>query len=140
MSTSGGPGQGITLALSSDTTISRLRSLQLPELSSEPVDFTGLSDLNYFQFLAASLSDGGVLVAEMYFNSEIDRPNLRVVQNATVTFAKQTPGSTAGATLTGSGFVIGVGMPTAITGEPLIETLTFKFDGVGTPPTFTKEQ
>ena len=139
MSATGGPGQGLTLSLSVDTTISRLRNIQLPEWSTDPVDFTGLSDLDFYKFLAATLVDGGVFTAECYFNTEIARPTPRVVQTATITFAKQNALSAAAAVLSGSGFVIGVGYPNAAVGEPMIEQITFKFDGIETKPTFVPE-
>jgi hypothetical protein len=139
MSTTGGPGQGLTLGLSQDQTLSRLRNIQLPEWATDPVDFTGLSDLEWFRFLSASLVDGGIFSAELYFNSEIARPTPRLVQTATITFALQTAGNTTPAVLSGSGFVIGVGYPNASVGEPMIETLTFKFDGIDVVPTFTAE-
>ena len=139
MSTTGGPGQGLTLALSTDTVLSRLRNVQLPNWSTDAVDFTGLSDLEWFQYLGATLKDGGVVTADAYFNSEIVRPTLRVVQDITITFAIQTAGNTTNAVLTGSGFVIDVGFPSAAVGEPMIETIAFRFDGRGTPPAFTAE-
>lgn len=139
MSATGGPGQGTTLGLSVDTTLSRLRSIQLPEHSTEGVDFTGLDQQEWFQYIAATLKDGGVFVAEMYFNSEISLPTLRTVQTATITLPKQTPASVAGATLVGSGFVVNLGLPNAVIGEPLIQTVTFRFDGIGTVPTWTPE-
>ena len=139
MSLTGGPGQGLTLALSEDTVISRLRNIQLPEHSTDPVDFTGLSDVDWFRYLAATLVDGGVFTAECYFDTEIARPTPRLVQTAIITFAKQTAASAAGAILTGSGFVVGVGYPNVAVGEPMIEAITFKFDGIEIPPTFTPE-
>ena len=139
MATTGGPGQGLTLSLSVDATLSRLRSIQLPEWSTEPVDFTGLSDLEWFQYLAASLKDGGIFNAELYMNTEIVVPTVRVVQEATITFAKQTPASANGAVLTGSGFIVGVGFPFASVGEPMIQPVTFKYDGIDTKPTFVPE-
>ena len=139
MSTTGGPGQGLTLALSGDTSLSRLRNIQLPTWATDPVDFTGLSDLDWFRYLAATLVDGGVFTAESYFNTEIPRPTPRLVQTATITFAKQTPDSVASAILSGSGFVVEVGYPAVAMGEPMIETVTFKFDGISIPPAFSIE-
>ena len=139
MSLLGGPGQGGVLALSLDTTISRVRSIQLPDWSTEPVDFTGLSDLEWFQFIAATLKNGGLLVAECYFNTEIARPSVRVVQQATYTFPIQTAGNGTAGVLVGSGFVTNVGFPNAAVGEPMMETISFQFDGVGTKPSYTTE-
>lgn len=139
MSTTGGPGQGLTLALSVDATLSRLRSIQLPDWVTEPVDFTGLSELDWFNFLAATLQDGGQFTAEFYLNTEIALPTLRTVQEATITFAKQTPGSASGAIITGSGFITRLGHPNAVTGEPLIQTLDFKYDGIDTNPSWALE-
>ena len=102
MSTRGGPGQGTTLGLSVDTTIARIRSLQLPSWATQPVDFTGLSDLDWFAFLAADLQDGGTVVAEMYFDTELALPTLRTIQVATLTLPIQTPGNTTPATIVGS--------------------------------------
>ena len=139
MSTTGGPGQGLTLSLSGDTTISRVRTVQLPEVATQEVDFTGLDELEWFQFLAATLKDGGALVAEMFMNTEIARPTVRLVQVATVTFAKQTTGSASGAQLTGSGFITSLGYPAVAIGEPLLERIVFKFDNIGTKLAYTPE-
>ena len=139
MSTKGGVGQGLTASLSVDSTISRLRSVQLPEFVMEPVDFSGLSDLTWMCFLPASLTDPGSAVLEMFMNSEIARPTMGTVQVLTITFPIQTAGNTTNATLSASGFITNLAYPNAAIAEPLIETVTFKLDGNGTTPAFTLE-
>ena len=139
MSQLGGPGQGGVLALTLDSVISRVRSIQLPEWSTEPVDFTGLSDLDWFRFVGATLKDGGLLVAECYMDTEIQRPTIRAVQTATYTFPFQNAVNDIGATLIGSGFVTGVSYPNAAVGEPQMETISFKFDGISVLPAYTVE-
>ena len=139
MSTKGGPGQGATLGLSVDTTLSRLRSIQLPNHSTEPVDFSGLSDTTWFCFLAASLKNGGQFVAEMYMNSEIAIPTVGTVQTATITLPIQTSGNGTAWDIEGTGFITDLGLPNAAVGEPLIQTVTFQFDGNTTAPTVTIE-
>lgn len=139
MSQKGGPGQGTTLSLSVDTTLARLRTLQAPAWTTAPVDFTGLSDLQWFCLLAADLKDGGAFVADMYFDSEIATPTVRQLQIATITYPIQTAGNAVNAILSGSGFVTQLGFPASLVGEPLIQTLTFQFDGDTQPPAFTLE-
>lgn len=141
MSVIGGPGQGLTLALDVDTTLSRLDSVQLPSWVTEQVDFTGLSELDWFQFIGATLQNGGEFRSEHFFNTEIAVPTLRVVQVATITFAKQTPANATGGILSGTGFLTEVGWPNADTGQPLMQSLAFAFDGGagGTVPTWVPE-
>lgn len=139
MSTTGGPGQGGTVALSVDTVISRVRSIQLPEWVCAEVDFTGLSELDWFQFLPANLKDGNTAVVEMFHNSEIALPTVRLIQDITLTLPIQTDGNLNPATVTGSGFVTSLQLPGMVTGEPMMQVFTFRFDNVGTAPTYTAE-
>lgn len=139
MSTKGGPGQGATLGLSVDTTLSRLRSIQLPNHTTEPVDFSGLADTTWFCFLAATLKNGGQFTAEMYHNTEIAIPTVGTIQTATITLPLQTSGNGTQWSLQGTGFVVDLGLPNAAIGEPLIQTIVFQFDGDGTAPTVTIE-
>lgn len=139
MSVKGGPGQGTTLSLSIDTTIARLRNIQPPAWSSGPVDFTGLADLEWFCLLAANLKDGGAFTADLYYDTEIVLPTLKVVQTATITWPIQTDGNTVKAALVGSGFVTQLGFAAAAVGEPLIQPIAFQFDGDTVPPAYTVE-
>lgn len=139
MSVKGGPGQGGSFSLSVDTTLSRIRSVQLPSHSTDPVDFTGLSDLDWFCLLAANLKNGGVAIVEMYHNTEIVEPTVRVQQTATILLPIQTSGNANPQTLTGSGFVIELGLPNMAVGEPMIQTVAFQFDANGVNPSITPE-
>lgn len=139
MSVKGGPGQGATLALTGDTAIMRLRTLQLPDWLSEAVDFSGLSDLVWLCFLPANLIDGGQFIAEFYHDTEMAVPTNNLVQDATITLPIQTAGNTTPWDLVGSGFVTNLGLPQAVIGEPLISTTTFKYDGLGTVPLISLE-
>jgi hypothetical protein len=139
MSTTGGVGQGVTLSLSVDTVIARVRNVQMPEWITDAVDFSGLNNLDWMQFIAGGLADPGAFVAELFFDTEIALPTIREVQVATFTFPVQTAGNSTLASLTGSGFLISVGWPNAAIAEPMLQSLTFKYDGVGTAPAFTLE-
>ena len=139
MSNTGGVGQGGTVSLSGDTTLSRVRSIQLPEWVTAEVDFTGLDELDWFQFLPANLKDGQTCVVVMFHNSEIAIPTIRLVQTITLTLPKQTPGSSSGAVVSGSGFITSLQLPGMVTGDPMMQLFTFRFDNVGTPPSYTPE-
>lgn len=139
MSILGGPGQGLTMSLDVDTTLSRLDTIQLPSWSTEAVDFTGLSELDWFQKIGATLQDGGQFRSEHFFNSEINIPTLRIVQVASITFPLQNVASGGPGFLTGSGFIVELGWPSADTGQPMMQSLAFEYDGVGTPPVWSPE-
>lgn len=139
MTCKGSTGSGVTLSLSVDTTIAKIRSVQLPEWMAEAVDFTGLSNTSWMCFIPGSPADPGQFVAELYFDSEIAIPTINAVQTATFTFPIQTSGNAVNATLAGSGFVTGLGWPNTAVSEAMTQTLTFKFDGNGTVPAFTLE-
>lgn len=135
----GGTGQGVTLALSIDETIGSVRSLQMPEWVTDAVDFSSLSNTDWMCFLPASLADPGTFTAEIFFDSDLTPPSLRIIQTATITFPIQTVGNVVSAILTGSGFITSLGFPNAAIAEPLIQTITFKYDGEGVVPAFTTE-
>ena len=135
----GGVGQGVTLSLSIDDVIARVRSVQMPEWITEAVDFSALEDLSWMKFLPAGLVDPGSFIAELYFDTTIVLPTLRVVQDAVFTFPIEEVGNATVATLTGSGFLIGIGFPNAAIAEPMMQSLTFKYDGNTVPPAFTLE-
>ena len=142
MSCVGGVGQGVTLSLDVDGLAVGVRSLQMPEWVSEAVDFSSLDNSDWMCFLPASLADPGIFTAEIYFQTEQDLPSLKLVQVATITFPIQDAlgaGNVAKASLVGSGFVTSVGFPNAAIAEPMITTMSFKYDGNGTVPAFTKE-
>ena len=94
MAAYGGPGQGSQLILSVDAVIGRIRGLQLPSWTSPEVDFSALSDLIWFQFLPATLSDGGVFVAEIYLDTDIVLPTVRTPQLSEIRLPIQTAGNT----------------------------------------------
>lgn len=139
MSCSGGVGQGVTLGLSIDTVIGRVRNVQMPEWLAEAVDFSALDNVDWMCFLPGSLADPGQFVAEVYFDTTIAIPTVNLIQVATFTFPIQNSSNGTKATLTGSGFVTGLGFPNAAIAEPLIQTITFKYDGNGTVPAFSLE-
>ena len=139
MPTIGGVGQGVTLSLSVDTVIARVRNVQMPEWIADAVDFTSLDELTWMLFLPGSPADPGQFIAELYMDTTLAIPTLRTIQTATFTFPIQDSANATVATLTGSGFITGLGWPNAAVAEPLIQPLTFKFDGNGTGPAFTLE-
>ncbi len=139
MACKGSTGSGVTLSLSIDTTIARIRSVQLPEWLAEAVDFTGLGNTDWMCFVPGNPADPGSFTAELFFDSEIAIPTINLVQVATFTFPIQTTGNTTNATLTGTGFVTGLGWPNAAVGGPVLQSGTFKVDGGSAPPAFTLE-
>ena len=90
-------------------------------------------------FLPANLADGGTAVAEFYTDTEMVEPTISAVQVATIELPIQTAGNATKWTLTGSGFITSIARARAVTGEPLIKTVTFKFDGFETFPAVTLE-
>lgn len=135
----GGVGQGVTLGLSVDSVIGRVRSLQMPEWILDAVDFSSLGELDWMTFLPGGLADPGAFVADIYFDSTIVIPTLKIIQIATITFPVQVTGNSVLATLTGSGFNTGIGWPNAAVADPLMRQLTFKYDGNSQKPAFTVE-
>lgn len=139
MACKGSTGSGVTLTLSVDTTIAKVRSAQLPDWVIEAVDFTGLSDLNWMCFIPGSPADPGAFSADLFLNTELAIPTLKVVQIATFTFPIQTPSNAVNATLSGSGFLTSVGWGSAVVNDPMVMPISFKFDGNSQPPSFTLE-
>lgn len=135
----GSVGQGTTLSLSIDSVIGKVRSVQMPEWLAEAVDFSALDNTDWMCFKPGSLADPGTFTAEVYFDSEIDVPTVNLVQVATFTFPIQTGSNTTAATLVGSGFITGLAFPNAAIAEPMVQTITFKFDGESVVPAFTLE-
>lgn len=132
-------GQGTILTLSVDTIIGSVRNVQMPTWITEAVDFSGLENLDWMCFLPAGLSDPGSFTAEIFLDTTIVIPSIRVVQVATFTFPLTIGTNTTAATLSGSGFITEIGWPNAAIAEPQMQSVTFKYDGNGTPPAFTLE-
>lgn len=132
-------GQGTVISLSSDTTIGRVRTLQLPEWLAPRVDFTSLDEVNWMAFLPGSPTDPGQAVSDIFFDPTIAIPTIRLVQTLTVTFPIMTTGNTTNAVLSGSGFVTNISWGNVASAQPVMRGFTFAFDGIGTPPVFTIE-
>ena len=135
----GGVGQGVTLSLSVDSVIGRVRSVQMPEWALDPVDFSSLSELDWMVFLPGGLADPGAFQADIYFDSTIAIPTLKIIQVATFVFPVQVAGNSVLATLTGSGFITSIPWMNAAIAEPMMRGIGFKYDGNGTKPAFTLE-
>lgn len=140
MSDLGIVGQGLVVSFSADTSIGRVRSIQLPEYLAPRVDFTSLGETNFMRFLPGSPTDPGQAVLDVYFDTGIVLPRLRIIQTMTVTLPIQTPGNTTNATFTGSGFFTALGLGNAQSAQPLMRGMTFSLDGDPEGlPTFTPE-
>ena len=139
MGCAGITGQGTALSLSVDTTIAEIRSIQLPEWLSEAVDFSGIEDVDWMAWKPSDLADGGEFVAELFMDTTIAPVTLFAIQTATITFPIQVAGNATNATLTGSGWVRSIGFPNAAVNEPMVQAITFKFDGCTVVPAFTVE-
>ena len=133
MTCKGSTGLGATLALSVDTTIAKIRNIQLPEFVGEAIDFTGL-DAGALQ-----ISDPGVCSWEMFYDSDLVLPTLQLVQTCTIQFPIQTAGNTTKANLVFSGFITSLGWANANVNEPIMQTCTFKLDGNSQVPAYSIE-
>ena len=139
MTCKGSTGLGATLALSVDTTIAKIRNIQLPEFVGDAIDFTGLDASNFMCFLPSKLSDPGVCSWEMFYDSDLVLPTLQLVQTCTIQFPIQTAGNTTKANLVFSGFITSLGWANANVNEPIMQTCTFKLDGNSQVPAYSIE-
>ncbi len=135
----GGVGQGTTLGLSIDAIIGRVRTLQMPEWILDAVDFSSLQETDWMVFLPGGLADPGSFIADIYLDTTIVIPTLKVIQLATITFPIQVAGNAVQATLIGSGFITGIGWPQASIADPMMRQITFKYDGNGSTPAYSLE-
>ena len=139
MTCKGSTGSGVTLTLSVDATIAKIRNVQLPEWLIQAVDFTGLSNVDWMCSIPGAPKDPGGFSAELFLDTEIALPTVGAIQVATFTIPVQTAGNAVPATLSGSGFISGLGFGNAELNQPLLQTMAFRFDGNGTPPAWTLE-
>ena len=135
----GGVGQGVTLSLSIDAIIGRIRQVQMPAWALDPVDFSSLSEVDWMVFLPGGLADPGLFNADLYFDSTIAIPTLKIIQLATFVFPIQVAGNAVQATLVGSGFINEIAWPNAAIADPMMRSISFKYDGNGTKPAFSLE-
>ena len=131
----GTTGQGTTVTLTTAGAVACVRSITLPTWSMESIDASCLSDTGYGKKIAGDLVDAGTvqITAVLEVGSGLESPT---GDQDTITIQLPTDGETAGAALTGTGFISEVTGPSIEIGSLLEKTITFTFDGM-TGPTFS---
>lgn len=124
-------GNGTTLSLDVDGVIAYVRSLDMPNWEAEAVDFTSLDNVDWMCFKTGGLADPGDFVAEFFADPETALPQMHITQLATIVNTN----GTSTRTISGSGFITGISLGNSTPGEPIMGTITFKYDAEGTPPT-----
>ena len=122
-------GQGATLVLSVDSTIWKVRGIQLGEWASEMVDITELATTGFMCKIPANITDPGDFTAELVFDPEVDIPTMNAIQTATITFPIANSANSTPGTLAGSGAITSIAWPALNQGEAAFATITFSFDG-----------
>lgn len=129
-------GQGSTVAFTTAGAVTCARNITLPNLSMETIDASCLDSTGFTYKVAGDLIDAGEVSITAIF--EVDSALVLPQQGATDTLTITIPlkgGATSG-TLSGTGFISSVQMPTLGLNELMEQEFTFVFDGV-TGPTWT---
>lgn len=135
-------GQGATVNLSVTGAIGCIRSIKLPEWTQEKVDASCLNTTGFKRYIAGDLTDPGQVEMTAVFDPANGVPDptaggMGQHETITVTFPPATPGGPQ-ATLTGTGFLVSVSLPSMEIDQLLEINLTFCFDGdEDNPPTFS---
>ena len=133
----GDTGVGATITLDTTGEIGCVRTMQLPDWAMEKIDATCLDSSGFIRYIPGDLTDPGDVTVEAIFAATNDIPTPGIVEDITITFPVGVAGNTA-ATLTGSGFISSVTMPSMAVNELMALSLTISFDG-DTGPTFAPE-
>ena len=132
-------GSGATLTLATTGSVGRIRSMTLPEITTEKIDTTALDSTDFMTYVSGDVADPGEITAEIVFDATgDDLPSLGVAETVTVTFPIHTSGNTTNATLAGTGFITSFKMPDMAINELQVASITIAFDGE-TGPAFTQE-
>ena len=139
----GDTGQGATLTMVGLNLVSRVKTMQLPEFTTEKIDATGLGTTGFMQYVSGDVVDPGEISVELIFDPTDDITALQggCGESVTITFPMSPcrTGSVSAATLIGTGFITNVQFPNLAINELMMVTLTIAFDG-GTGPAYTEEQ
>lgn len=113
------------------------RSISFSGFSLDKIETTCLDEADDFKtYVPAAFVEPGEVSATIAMEGAISPPD-GTIGTITLNFGTQAGGSAAGPTLTGSGFMTDLSSSEA-NGSSLIEyTVTFAFDGEGTPPTIS---
>ena len=118
------------------------RSIQLPELTMESIDTTCLDSTGFMRRIPADVADPGTIEATFVFDAALDGPNSLFADGqqlcVTIILPESRGSTTAPATLTGTGFISSLGLPSLETSTLMEISLTIQMDG-GTGPTLTVE-
>jgi hypothetical protein len=123
-------GNGTTVALSLDGTVSGVQSMEMPNFAGDDVEITDLDSAAFREFIGNGLSDTGEVSIDTFQDPQAGHPSQGIVQTITIT---NTDGTNT-RQLTGTGYIREFSMGNASPGEAIVGTMIFKFDGVGTPP------
>lgn len=119
------------------------RSIQLPELTMEAIDTTCLDDTGFMRRIPADVSDPGTIEATFVFDAALSGPNSLFADGEqlciTVVLPESRDGTTSPSTLTGTGFISSLGLPSLETSTLMEISITIQLDG-GTGPILTTEQ
>jgi len=147
----GDTGQGAVIILKDNSNCSATdpqicmgcpRSIQLPELTMEAIDTTCLDDTGFMRRIPADVSDPGTIEATFVFDAALTGPNSLFADGEqlciTIILPESRDGTTAPATLTGTGFISSLGLPSLETSTLMEISITIQLDG-GTGPILTTE-
>lgn len=147
----GDTGQGAVIILKDNSACSATdlqicmgcpRSIQLPELTMEAIDTTCLDDTGFMRRIPADVSDPGTIEATFVFDAALTGPNSLFADGEqlciTIILPESRDGTTAPATLTGTGFISSLGLPSLETSTLMEISITIQLDG-GTGPILTTE-
>lgn len=129
-------GQGATVAFTSAGAVTCARSITLPNLTMETIDASCLDSTGFTYKVSGDLVDAGEVSITSIFevDAALQLPQQGVIDTITITIPLK--GGTGDGTLTGTGFISSVQMPTMGLNELMEQEFTFVFDGV-TGPTWT---
>ncbi len=139
----GTTGQGTTVALTQGGSVACVRSVTLPTFSMDSIDASCLSDTGFMKKIAADLVDAGSVQVTAVFGATgtavipsgaQDTITITLPAPPVDTGAGQT--TSAGGSLSGTGFISEATLPSIEIGGLLEQTFTFTFDGE-TGPSYT---
>lgn len=147
----GDTGQGAVIILKDSSNCSAVdpkicmgcpRSIQLPELTMEAIDTTCLDDTGFMRRIPADVSDPGTIEATFVFDAAVTGPNSLFADGEqlciTIILPESRDATTAPATLTATGFISSLGLPSLETSTLMEISITIQLDG-GTGPILTTE-
>ena len=120
----GDTGQGAVIIIKDNTYCSASddkicmgcpRSIQLPELTMEAIDTTCLDDTGFMRRIPADVSDPGTIEATFVFDAALTGPNSLFADGEqlciTIILPQSRDATTSPASLTATGFISSLGLP-----------------------------